>query len=69
MPNNVSPEIGQVWRGIHPRYGFGHFRNAEIIEITERHIILKWLDGSGTHHSTPEIFGQKSGWELVEIER
>jgi hypothetical protein len=61
----VSPSVGQVWRGMHPRYGFGHFAEAEIIEITDRHILLRWLDGSGTHHSTPDLFGPKQTWSFV----
>ncbi|WP_406239934.1 hypothetical protein ACF3NX_13045 (plasmid) [Acetobacter orientalis] len=65
MTKVVSPSVGQVWRGMHPRYGFGHFAEAEIIEVTDRRILLRWLDGSGTHHSTPKLFGPMQIWSFV----
>ncbi|MEH3098697.1 hypothetical protein [Sphingomonas adhaesiva] len=61
----VNPAIGQIWRGMHPHYGFGHFEEAEITEITERRILLRWLDGSGTHQTTPDLFGPSQTWSFV----
>jgi hypothetical protein len=61
----IAPAVGQVWRGMHPGYGFGHFVEAEIVEATDRRILLKWLDGSGTHHSRPALFGPQHNWSYV----
>lgn len=62
-----EPKVGQIWRGMNPRLGFGHFQEAEIVSVgseSDPRIILKFK-GAQEHGTLASMLNARNQWFFV----